>query len=132
MYRRIARLFTVLAVLAALVPAAGAAATRAEAASRAQAASRAEAADGWNPPTALDQIMADKGSVNHCVRWESDAPVSAALRDRIHAGAEEAVRQVDGGHAGRRHGAPRLAVHQRAGQHRRLGGQEPRDAPGSE
>ncbi|MGW2950832.1 hypothetical protein [Streptomyces eurythermus] len=62
MYRRIARLFTVLAVLAALVPAAGA------------AASRAEAADGWNPPTALDQIMADKGSVNYCVRWSPTPP----------------------------------------------------------
>lgn len=34
---------------------------------------------GW------DQVMANRGSVNYCVRWESDGPVSAALRDRIHA-----------------------------------------------
>ncbi|GAA3524543.1 hypothetical protein GCM10022295_02940 [Streptomyces osmaniensis] len=33
---------------------------------------------GW------DQVMANRGSVNYCVRWESDAPVSAALRDQIH------------------------------------------------
>lgn len=35
---------------------------------------------GW------DQIMANRGYVNYCVRWDSSAPVSAALRDRIHAG----------------------------------------------
>jgi len=29
--------------------------------------------------------MASRGSVNYCVRWDSDAPVSAALRDQIHA-----------------------------------------------
>ena len=34
---------------------------------------------GW------DQIMANRGSINYCVRWDSSAPVSAALRDRIHA-----------------------------------------------
>jgi hypothetical protein len=34
---------------------------------------------GW------DQIMANRGYVNYCVRWDSSAPVSAALRDRIHA-----------------------------------------------
>ncbi|MDT0573593.1 hypothetical protein RM704_40185 [Streptomyces sp. DSM 3412] len=34
---------------------------------------------GW------DQIMANRGSVNYCVRWESDQPVSVALRDQIHA-----------------------------------------------
>ena len=34
---------------------------------------------GW------DQVMANRGSINYCVRWESGAPVSAALRDRIHA-----------------------------------------------
>ena len=69
------------------------------------------ASDTWNPPRNLvqplnevwnhvestypdlygfrnygwDQVMANRGSVNYCVRWESDAPVSAALRDRIHA-----------------------------------------------
>lgn len=34
---------------------------------------------GW------DQIMANRGYVNYCVRWDSSAPVSAALRDEIHA-----------------------------------------------
>ncbi|MDX2532693.1 hypothetical protein [Streptomyces scabiei] len=34
---------------------------------------------GW------DQVMANRGSVNYCVRWESDQPVSTALRDQIHA-----------------------------------------------
>lgn len=34
---------------------------------------------GW------DQIMANRGYVNYCVRWDSSAPVSAALRDQIHA-----------------------------------------------
>lgn len=34
---------------------------------------------GW------DQIMANRGYVNYCVRWDSSAPVSAALPDRIHA-----------------------------------------------
>jgi hypothetical protein len=34
---------------------------------------------GW------DQIMANRGSVNYCVRWDSNAPVSAALRDQVHA-----------------------------------------------
>lgn len=29
--------------------------------------------------------MANKGSINYCVRWESDAPVSTTLRDQIHA-----------------------------------------------
>ncbi|WP_228044589.1 hypothetical protein [Streptomyces ferrugineus] len=73
-------------------------------------AAPAQAADQWNPPAHLvqpldevwnhvestypdlygfrnygwDQVMANRGSVNYCVRRESDAPVSAALRDRIH------------------------------------------------
>ncbi|WP_336211602.1 hypothetical protein [Nonomuraea sp. LPB2021202275-12-8] len=34
---------------------------------------------GW------DQVMANRGSINYCVRWDSSAPVSAALRDQIHA-----------------------------------------------
>ena len=34
---------------------------------------------GW------DQIMANRGYINYCVRWDSSAPVSAALRDQIHA-----------------------------------------------
>ena len=34
---------------------------------------------GW------DQIMANGGYVNYCVRWDSSATVSAALRDQIHA-----------------------------------------------
>jgi hypothetical protein len=66
---------------------------------------------GWNPPAGLvtplnqvwqhqeqtygnlygfrnygwDQIFANGGSINYCVRWDSSAPVSAALRDRVHA-----------------------------------------------
>jgi hypothetical protein len=28
--------------------------------------------------------MANRGYVNYCVRWDSGAPVWAALRDRIH------------------------------------------------
>jgi hypothetical protein len=66
---------------------------------------------GWNPPSNLvtplnevwqhqeqtysnlygfrnygwDQLFANGGFVNYCVRWDSNAPVSAALRDRIHA-----------------------------------------------
>ncbi|WP_327316528.1 hypothetical protein [Streptomyces sp. NBC_01235] len=98
--RSLARLLTVLAALAALLfHATGV------------AAPRAEAADEWNPPANLvqplnevwnhvsttypdlygfrnygwDQVMANKGSINYCVRWESDAPVSTALRDQIHA-----------------------------------------------
>ncbi len=34
---------------------------------------------GW------DQVFANRGSINYCVRWDSSAPVSAALRDQIHA-----------------------------------------------
>jgi hypothetical protein len=34
---------------------------------------------GW------DQVMANRGSINYCVRWDSSAPVSATLRDQIHA-----------------------------------------------
>ncbi|MCG5217554.1 cellulose-binding domain-containing protein [Streptosporangium sp. KLBMP 9127] len=34
---------------------------------------------GW------DQIMANRGSISYCVRWDSAAKVSAELRDRIHA-----------------------------------------------
>ncbi|MDT0471176.1 hypothetical protein ACIQKE_08430 [Streptomyces griseoviridis] len=96
---RVARLLTVLAALVAFAGAAG------------SGAAPARAADDWNPPAALvqplgevwnhvqstypdlygfrnygwDQVIANKGSVNYCVRWESDAPVSAALRDRVHA-----------------------------------------------
>ncbi|WP_128428230.1 hypothetical protein [Streptomyces cyaneus] len=99
MRTRLARLGAVLAAIIALV--AGPAVT----------ASPAQAADQWNPPATLvqplgevwnhvestypnlygfrnygwDQVMANRGSVNYCVRWESDAPVSAALRDQIHA-----------------------------------------------
>src|SRR5690242_10281949 len=67
--------------------------------------------DPWNPPSNLavplaqvwqrdestrpnlysfmnygwDQIMANKGSINYCVRWDSSAPVSATLRNQIDA-----------------------------------------------
>jgi hypothetical protein len=34
---------------------------------------------GW------DQLFANGGSINYCVRWDSSARVSAALRDQIHA-----------------------------------------------
>ncbi|MEV0145632.1 hypothetical protein AB0I64_07915, partial [Nonomuraea sp. NPDC050405] len=34
---------------------------------------------GW------DQVMANKGSINYCVRWDSSATVTAAQRDQIHA-----------------------------------------------
>ena len=98
MRRHLARLLTVLAVLAAAFATPG------------MASGKAQAADEWNPPAHLvqplnevwnhvestygdlygfrnygwDQVMANRGSVNYCVRWESDAPVSAALRDQIH------------------------------------------------
>ncbi|MGC9666022.1 cellulose-binding domain-containing protein [Planosporangium sp. 12N6] len=68
-------------------------------------------ADAWNPPAKyvdplartwkhqedtyanlygfrnylFDQVMAARGSINYCVRWESTATVSAALRDQIQA-----------------------------------------------
>ncbi|WP_214109221.1 hypothetical protein, partial [Acrocarpospora catenulata] len=32
-----------------------------------------------------DQIMAGRGNINYCVRWDSSATVTAALRDQIHA-----------------------------------------------
>ena len=99
MRTRIVRLVTVLAALLAVL------------ASPAVTATPAQAADNWNPPANLvqplgevwnhvestypdlygfrnygwDQVMANKGSINYCVRWESDAPVSAALRDQVHA-----------------------------------------------
>ncbi|MEV0612570.1 hypothetical protein AB0I81_04530 [Nonomuraea sp. NPDC050404] len=34
---------------------------------------------GW------DQIMANRGSINYCVRWDSGATVTASQRDQIHA-----------------------------------------------
>ncbi|GAB2584899.1 hypothetical protein GCM10027168_17100 [Streptomyces capparidis] len=68
------------------------------------------AADVWNPPSHLvrpldevwrhqeatygnlygfrnygwDQVVANGGRINYCVRWDSSAPVSAQLRDEIH------------------------------------------------
>ncbi|GAA2271285.1 hypothetical protein GCM10010145_54680 [Streptomyces ruber] len=114
MRKHLACLLTVLAALAAVIgtvtPRAEAAAVT-PGAQTAAAARRAQAADQWNPPSHLvqplnevwhhvestygnlygfrnygwDQVMANTGYVNYCVRWESDAPVSAALRDRIHA-----------------------------------------------
>ncbi|MPY59544.1 hypothetical protein [Streptomyces spongiae] len=106
MRKHLARLLTVLSVFAALVMTAGTMSPRAEAAEP-----RPQAAAAWNPPANLvqpldevwrhvestypnlygfrnygwDHVMANRGSINYCVRWESDAPVSAALRDRIHA-----------------------------------------------
>lgn len=95
----LARLGAVIAAIVALI------------AAPAVTAAPAQAAAQWNPPAGLvqplgevwnhvestypdlygfrnygwDQVMANRGSVNYCVRWESDAPVSAALRDQIHA-----------------------------------------------
>ncbi|MER5435895.1 cellulose-binding domain-containing protein [Streptomyces sp. NPDC002588] len=31
----------------------------------------------------FDQIMATKGTINYCVRWDSDNPVTATLRDKV-------------------------------------------------
>lgn len=42
---------------------------------------------GW------DQLMANKGSINYCVRWDSSATVTAALRDQIHAAIKRQVKQ---------------------------------------
>jgi len=33
----------------------------------------------------FDQVMAAQGSINYCVRWDSAATVTTALRDQIHA-----------------------------------------------
>jgi hypothetical protein len=67
-------------------------------------------ATGWNPPSNLvvpldevwrhqestypnlygfrnygwDQVMANRGRINYCVRWDSGASVTAAQRDQIH------------------------------------------------
>ncbi|MEO3751180.1 hypothetical protein [Streptomyces sp. B6B3] len=38
---------------------------------------------GW------DQLVANDGTFTYCVRWESDTPVNADLRDRINASLEE-------------------------------------------
>jgi hypothetical protein len=76
---------------------------------------------GWNPPSSLvqplgevwrhqeatynngnlygfgnygwDQVMANGGYVNYCVRWDSSAPVSADLRDRVHAALQRQVKK---------------------------------------
>ncbi|MFT7838002.1 hypothetical protein Q5530_17840 [Saccharothrix sp. BKS2] len=77
---------------------------------------------GWSPPSSLvtplnqvwshqestygnlygfrnygwDQVFANGGYLNFCVRWDSPAPVSASLRDRIHAKlAEQYKKWVD-------------------------------------
>ncbi|MDG4821769.1 cellulose-binding protein [Asanoa sp. WMMD1127] len=70
-------------------------------------------ASGWNPPANLvtplnqvwahqeqtyhngnlygfrnygwDQLFANRGHINYCVRWDSSAPVTAAQRDQVHA-----------------------------------------------
>lgn len=99
MRRDLARLVTVLAALVAMV------------AAPPVTASPSQAAEEWNPPAKLvqplgevwshvestypdlygfrnygwDQVVANRGSINYCVRWESDAPVGPELRDRIHA-----------------------------------------------
>ncbi|MET7420420.1 cellulose-binding protein [Dactylosporangium sp. NPDC005555] len=78
---------------------------------RAYATAIGQSSGNWNPPAGLvtplnqvwqhveqtypnlygfrnygwDQVFANRGSINYCVRWDSSAPVSAALRDQIHA-----------------------------------------------
>lgn len=85
------------------------ASTSATATTSAAATATATSTAEWNPPSGLvtplgqvwdhmastypdiygfknygfDQIMANKGSINYCVRWDSDNPVTATLRDRI-------------------------------------------------
>jgi hypothetical protein len=77
----------------------------------ATATATATSAAEWNPPSGIasqlsqtwdhmvstysdlygfknygfDQIMANKGTINYCVRWDSDNPVTATLRDQIEA-----------------------------------------------
>jgi hypothetical protein len=77
----------------------------------ATATATAASAAEWNPPSGIatqlgqtwdhmvstysdlygfknygfDQIMANKGTINYCVRWDSDNPVTATLRDQIDA-----------------------------------------------
>ena len=84
---------------------------------------------GWNPPANLvtplnevwahqestygnlygfknygwDQVMANKGSINYCVRWDSSAPVTAAQRDQVHAALQRQFKKwmdVMAGHNG--------------------------------
>lgn len=86
---------------------------------------------GWNPPASLvtplnevwahqestynngnlygfrnygwDQVMANRGSLNYCVRWDSSAPVTAAQRDQIHTALARQVKKwmdVMAGHNG--------------------------------
>lgn len=40
---------------------------------------------GW------DQLIANNGQINYCVRWDSAAPVSAQLRDEIHVALQRQV-----------------------------------------
>jgi hypothetical protein len=84
---------------------------------------------GWNPPAHLvapldqvwrhqestyanlygfrnygwDQVMANRGALNYCVRWDSPARVTAAQRDAIHAALKRQVKKwmdVMAGHNG--------------------------------
>jgi hypothetical protein len=86
-------------------------------------------AGGWNPPANLsaaldqvwqhqedtysnlygfrnygwDQIMANRGYLNYCVRWDSSARVTAAQRDAVHAALQRQVQKwmdVMAGHNG--------------------------------
>lgn len=41
----------------------------------------------------LDQVMASGGSLNYCVRYESDVVVSAALRDKIEAAVQRGINE---------------------------------------
>jgi hypothetical protein len=43
------------------------------------------------PNWALDNVMRSKGSINFCVRWDSDEPVSATLRDQVEDALERGV-----------------------------------------
>ncbi len=43
------------------------------------------------PNWTLDQVMRGKGTLNFCVRWDSDSPVSTTLRDQITATLQRGV-----------------------------------------
>lgn len=43
------------------------------------------------PNWTIDQVMRGKGTLNFCVRWDSDSPVSSTLRDQITATLQRGV-----------------------------------------
>ncbi len=95
---------------ATVTPTATATASASPRASRTTPAPKPAPTSGWSPPANLagplgevwshvestysnlygfrnygwDQVMANRGYINYCVRWDSSAPVTATLRDQIH------------------------------------------------